>query len=175
MAPKRLKSENIVIRDMQEKDIAQSLKIIGKTLTKFELERAKVDLPELFEPRSKLRVPISKCKTTKLKDARYSFTKTKVAIKNKVVVGLCGIYRLDTHPDHLIGIDWFAVDPKYQGQGLGRKFMKWVMHTAAKRKDRLLFVWEVKSAETFYNKFGLKRTRMKLYPRETDILLIKKI
>lgn len=145
------------MRDFTIRDVEPCVRIIAQTLGKEREERARKDLLEGLEP----------------KTHEYVFLKMKVAVSGGEIAGIGGVYRLDTHPDKIVGIDWFAIKKKYQGKGLGTKFVNWSIRVAKQHKNRLLFVWAVKSAEPFYKRFGFKKSNMKIMPVESKILLVK--
>ena len=162
------------IRELSKRDIKESVKIINKTLGKHSADLALEDLHLMLKPVSRHR--FQKGEKVRLNDTSYTFTRTRVAVNKKNrVVGLGGIYRLDTHPNKVVGIDWFAIDPRYQNMGVGSRFIKWMIKEAKRRNNRVLFVWEARSAEPFYKRFGFRRSNMNIGPRESSVLLIKHI
>jgi GNAT superfamily N-acetyltransferase len=103
----------------------------------------------------------------------YAFLRRKVITYKKRVVAICGVYRLNTHPTGILGICWFAVDPQYQGMGIGTQCMKWSLDMIRETGSKCLFVWASGKAVPFYSKFGFMRSSLKLSPKESDILMIK--
>lgn len=105
----------------------------------------------------------------------YAFLTRKVVTHEKRIVAICGVYRLNTHPRGILGICWFAVDPKYQRMGIGTKCVEWCMGMTRERGARRLFVWASGKAVPFYSKLGFVRSSLKLTPKESSILMVKKI
>ncbi len=103
----------------------------------------------------------------------YSFLRRKVITHKKSVVAICGVYRLNSHPSDILGICWFAVDPQYQGKGIGTQCMEWCIEMARETGSKSLFVWASTKAAPFYSKFGFARSSLKLLPKESSILMIK--
>lgn len=148
-----------VLRNFLKKDISSCARIINRTLGKTDAGFAKIDFCEGINP----------------KTGEYVFLKRKVVVSNGKIIGIGGIYRLDTHPKNISGICWFAVHPDYQDKGVGTKLMNWQIAEAKKHKDKLLFVWAIRKVVPFYKRFGFKKSHMKIRPRESKILLVKEL
>ena len=168
-----LNHPEVYLRKFAAGDIPAMQRIISKTLSKTETRRSGTDLRLLLQPVSRGRYP--KGKAVRLADTKYTFAKMRVVAFRGRVIGLGGVCRLDTHPDDVLEVDWFAIDPRYQRNGLGTKFMKWMISEAKRGNNKILFVWSTAEAEPFYKKFGFRRSRMRILPMETRILLVKKI
>jgi N-acetylglutamate synthase-like GNAT family acetyltransferase len=149
----------IIIRKFLETDIKECIKIIEKTLGKINAKKAKIDFLEGFYPKTK----------------EYKYLDRFVACDNNRVIAIGGIYRLITHPKNFIGICWFAVQPKYQKHGIGSKMIELSEKKARKFKAKYFFVWTIRKDIHFYKKLGFKKSKKKLKPKESNILLIKKL
>ena len=148
--------------DFTESDIVVCLDILEKTLGKKYAKEFESDLINGFNLELK-------------GDDDYSFLKRRIAVLNGKTVAIAGIYRLTKHPLNYMGVDWFSVDPRYQRNGIGKKLMNWMIEEAINNHQEFLFVWATEEAVSFYNQFGFVNSDIELTPRETKILLIKKL
>jgi len=94
----------------------------------------------------------------------YSFCRWLVAVENKKIIGICGVYRTNSTPQGFWGIDWFAVDKKYRKKGVG----KTLLLAITKGIKGKIFVWATKRAMKFYAKAGFK-----FLEPESDYLMVR--
>ena len=103
---------NTSFRDFRKEDVEPCVKLIVKTIGKNREKRCRKEL--LFGLAN---------------DSYYSFLKRKVVTANGKVIAIVGVYNFKSHPKNMIGIDWFAIDSKYQNKGIGTKLVKWCIVT----------------------------------------------
>jgi ribosomal protein S18 acetylase RimI-like enzyme len=73
------------------------------------------------------------------------------------IVGVSGLYYDYEDPKDIMWMDYFAVSPKFQRQGLGTKMLKNLVNVCKKKKVRMLCVFTDKDGATkFYKKNGFK-------------------
>ncbi len=149
----------IYIRKFSKRYIKDSVKIIKETLGNYNSKLARADFLEGLYP----------------KINEYAYLDRFVALENKKVIAIAGIYRLITHPKDFAGICWYAVSPKYQNKGIGSRLMREMEIKARKRQKRIFFAWAAKKAVIFYKKFGFKISKIHLKPKESRILMIKRL
>lgn len=150
---------NIKIRKFTEKDIPTSVEIVKETLGNENSKKAKADFLEGLNPVIH----------------EYVFLDRIVAEIDKSVVGVAGVYTLDTHPKNYAGICWFGVNKHYQKLGIGTKLMEKMEEIIKKSGKDTFFVWATPEASHFYKKFGFKETKNYIEPKESNILMIKKL
>ena len=105
----------------------------------------------------------------------YAFLKRKVVTYKRDVIGICGLYRLKTHPKNSVSICWFAVEPKYQNRGIGTRLINWCISEAKRNRNKSIFVWSTFRAAPFYYGLGFRKSQTVLAPKEGDVLYVKKL
>ncbi len=148
------------IRSFQKGDLNECIKIIKETLGEYNAKKAKKDFLEGIHPKTK----------------EYTYLKRFVALKDKKIIGIAGVYTLVTHTQKFAGICWYGVKPECQGEGTGKLLLLKIENIAKKAKKKIFFVWAIKKAVHFYEKFGFKvNKKIKLKPKESNILMIKNL
>ncbi len=147
------------IRNFSEKDLNECVKIIELGLGKKDAKYAKIDFLEGIHPKTN----------------EYVFLKRRVALIKNKIVGICGPYQLVAHPKDYVGICWYSVLSDFRNRGIGTALLKDSEKIAKKRGYKTMFVWATEKAQEFYIKNNFKKSNFKLKPKETDILLLKKL
>lgn len=150
---------SLSFRKFLKKDLKESILIIQLTLGIKNAKKAKIDFLEGLSPKTK----------------EYYYLDRFVACKEDLIMGIGGLYTLTTHPKTWAGICWFAVHPKYQRKGFGSKIVVEIERRARKKGNSHLFVWSVEEAIPFYTRFGFKKSKKQLIPKESNVLLVKKL
>jgi predicted N-acetyltransferase YhbS len=145
------------IRKFKKEHIKSIQKILKEVFNKKDFTKAKKNLIDSLKPNKKIYVE------------RF------VAVINKDVIGICGMYRFKNHPKDLIGMGWFALKPEYQRKGIGTKLLKLIEKKAELLGKRFIFVWTDENSVKFYRKNGYRKTSLKLIPKEGNFLLIKRL
>lgn len=159
-------SHRPAMRNFKESDISECIKIISETLGVHNARLAKQHFFEGLDLKAE-------AKSRKL--YKYTYLRRKVLVFGDKPVAIGGTYRTNTFPGEMMGIDWFAVKKEYQRLGFGTRLVKWSIEDAIKRDKKILFVWAVKKAVPFYDRFDFKRINLDLKPKEGSILLVKKV
>ncbi|HOX30639.1 MAG TPA: GNAT family N-acetyltransferase [Candidatus Paceibacterota bacterium] len=154
------------MRDFKESDIFRCTKIISETLGAYNARLAKRHFFEGLD---------LKAEAKSRKFYKYTYLKRKVLVLGDEPIAIGGTYRINTFPEEMMGIDWFAVKKEYQRQGFGTRLVKWSIDDVIRRDKKVLFVWATKKAVSFYDRFDFKRVNLDLKPKETSILLVKKV
>ncbi len=97
------------------------------------------------------------CQTHGLDDGRSYF----VRWQGDAIVGLVGLHHAVWGPEENVWLAWFAVDPDWQGKGLGRELLVAVERIAAARGFRKLLVEtyehpDFDKARRFYERNGFQ-------------------
>lgn len=93
------------------------------------------------------------------RDVRYF-----VAIDKKTnkIISTTGLYHLNEDPSGTVWLGWYCVDPKFQGQGIGREVLQWTIDKARTEGESVLRLYtspkESPVAQIVYDKFGFKLT-----------------
>ncbi len=76
------------------------------------------------------------CQAHGLDDGRVYY----VSKHDSAVVGLVGLHHVIWGPEQNVWLAWFAVDPDYQGRGLGRRLLAAIEGTAREKGFRKLLI-----------------------------------
>ncbi|MBN1360638.1 MAG: GNAT family N-acetyltransferase [Sedimentisphaerales bacterium] len=98
------------------------------------------------------------CQAHGLDDGRSYFVKR----QGGTLVGLVGLHHAVWGPEENVWLAWFAVDPDWQGKGLGRELLTAVERIAMERGFRKLLVETYEHADfdkarRFYERSGFRR------------------
>ena len=85
------------------------------------------------------------------------------------VCGITGLYNESKDDDDTIWLCWFCVDPKYRGQGLGRKLLEFSEEKARSYGKKYLRLYtsddpSEADAQFLYEGCGFKITKIENYP-----------
>lgn len=83
------------------------------------------------------------------------FERLFVAEEMGIVVGVCGAFSCDEYPAGLCGLHWFAVEPNFQGKGIGKALLT-KSEECAQGQFNTMFVQSFTKAKGFYLKNGFK-------------------
>lgn len=147
------------IRDFNERDLDVAVQIIKEGLGYKDAREAKEHFIE----------GINK------KNTDYKFLKRRVAILENKIVGICGPYNLSKNPSKYAGICWFAVSKKHRNKGIGKELIKDSEEIARNKGYTSMYVWATRESKNFYIKRGFKKSNKLIRPKESNILMIKKI
>ncbi len=132
----------MIIRELRKNDIEPATEIVREGFTENDASRAEFYF---------------KLSLDKKASSAFRFLRYFVAIKDKQVVGISGLYGLEAYPEDVLWLGYFAVKKKFQGQGIGSGLYKYVEELARKMGIRLFCVEtdsSKKKAMDFYKKQG---------------------
>lgn len=154
------------IQEMVEEDVPMVIKIIRRTMGKEDASHAKRTFTAYFKSKEKSL------------SGKYSFGEYYVAMIDGKVAGMSGFYHYKS--SHWLG--WFAVDPKYQGNGIGSALLERVETSVRNEGGKKLLVWtsslpRFNRAKEFYKRKGFKEESGEKYPghEEDDLFFSKKL
>ncbi|MFC1601297.1 GNAT family N-acetyltransferase [Candidatus Sumerlaeota bacterium] len=135
------------LRPMQEGDADAVLGLIRKTMNASEAEYARQTLDFHFS-----------CKTHDIADGRSYY----VLEDNPAISGIVGLHRYCWDPPENVWLAWFAVDPVLQGQGLGKRLLKFAVDLARRQGYEKIFIEtystpEFARARRFYRSQGFQK------------------
>ena len=159
----------LIIRLMVKNDLPLVLKIIDETMLPEDVDSAKHTFTLYFlEKEGKI--------SSSIYLSKFSLGEFYVAELNGMVVGVSGFYKYN----HSYWLGWFAVSPKYQGNGVGTMLLKKVEENVRKSGAKKLFVYtsmhqKFEKARRFYMKKGFRKVENVTYPRiEEDMVFFCK-
>jgi GNAT superfamily N-acetyltransferase len=151
------------MRDFERRDMGPVLEIIQETMNVGRSPANAIDVMNDLEGGLGTNSP------------DYAFLARKVVTHEKRVVAICGVYRLNTPPIGIMGICWFAVAPDHQNMGIGTRCVDWCTDVARQEGSKSLFVWASAKAVPFYSKRGFEKSSLKITPKESSILMVKRL
>lgn len=113
------------IRALKKQDISRVTQIIANAIHLNAAKSAKKDFERSFHPHVK---------------TFYRLLKFWVAYENDILVGVIGVGSLHSTPLHVAWLDWFAIDPKFKGQGIGSMLLDVVVQELEKKEMTILVV-----------------------------------
>ena len=154
------------LREMAEEDIEEACRVIAESMNRDEATWARRTMVFHFG-----------CKKHGLYDGRHYF----IYPEGNGVKGLVGLHHYPWGPEENVWLSWFAVDPGFQEQGLGRALLASVQKLAVEMGFSKLFVetysqGEFQKARRFYEAKGFKKAgHIKDYlPGSHDMIVYKK-
>ncbi len=133
----------------------------------------KIDSKDLDHPRRFL--PASLSPDTERSKKIYRSTQCKevkyfMAIDKKLnkIIGIIGYYANKFDSKEADWLAWFAVNPNYRREGIGKKLLEFIKKNSIKRRKKFLRLYtdpeEEKEAQLFYEKIGLREVKRKRLP-----------
>ncbi|MDY6953307.1 MAG: GNAT family N-acetyltransferase [Thermodesulfobacteriota bacterium] len=154
------------LREMGEEDIEGACRLIADSMNRDEARWARRTMGFHFG-----------CKKHGLDDGRHYF----VYPVDEPVKGLVGLHHYPWGPEENVWLSWFAVDPRFQEQGIGRALLASVQELAVGMGFSKLFVEtysqrEFQKARRFYEANGFQKAgHIKDYsPSSHDMIVFKK-
>lgn len=159
-------SLDVKFREMRNTDTNHVIRIIGQAMNIKEARRAAKTIYFHYF-----------CRENKKDDGREYY----IAENKAQIIGVCGLHNYIWGPEDTAWLGWFAVDPEFQRQGIGRKMLKKVCSIGAEKGYKKLLVetysdCDFKKARNFYEKSGCKEVgRIKDYIKKgIDMVVYKK-
>ncbi|MEJ2397083.1 MAG: GNAT family N-acetyltransferase [Gammaproteobacteria bacterium] len=148
---------------MQEKDIGPVCELIARAMNEAEADWARRTFEKHFA-----------CQTHGLDDGRQYYT----CHAKTDVLAICGLHHYAWGPDDNVWLAWFAVDPDYQRQGIGRRLLAMLEQQARARDYRKLFIEtydhpDFARARAFYEACGFERAgEIAEYLHDSESMLV---
>lgn len=142
------------------------IKLANDHLKQAEKLANKIFNDEDSKPSKELRASTSEVAFTKYQDKYDSDIKNLdyfVAIDNKKVVGLIGLYTTNCDFQDTAWIGWYCVDPKQRGKGIGKSLLDFVISKAKEVNKKYLALYtstdeSERAAQVVYEKYGFHIT-----------------
>jgi predicted N-acetyltransferase YhbS len=154
------KTLDLKIRRMRALDISPVSNIIRRALNEVDSKNAKKGFTAQY-------------------DDTYLLSESFVAETSGSVVGVIGYWKVKDHPKNVAWLDWFAIDPCHQNNGIGTKLFFHLLARLKKKKISLLCCdksGKYSSSNCFYKKQGFKEFgRMAEYWEDgSDLILLSR-
>ena len=104
----------------------------------------------------------------------YQWCERVVAEQAGALVGICGAYRLATHPSGYSGVCWYGVVPKERNKWIGAALLSKSERLALEHGLTYMFAWTIDSAVGYYRSKGYQDLSPEtIVPKESSLLVGK--